>query len=121
MTNDMFSGDAGDVTHPWRRAMRTLGERAFSAIHAALLTGSRVDRLARTFALTAVVVPAMVFVVMPAHQSVPILAATRSDNKRAGAGGSTSTPSPEHGPSGVTTLQQKAAPAREPSRYSARP
>jgi hypothetical protein len=47
MTNDLFSGDAGDVTHPWRRAKRTLGEAAFSAIDAALLTGRRVDRLAR--------------------------------------------------------------------------
>ncbi|HEV3377672.1 MAG TPA: hypothetical protein VG126_10390 [Thermoleophilaceae bacterium] len=47
MTNDLFSGDAGDVTHPWRRAKRTLGEAAFSAIDAALLTGARVDRLAR--------------------------------------------------------------------------
>jgi hypothetical protein len=36
------------VTHPWRRAKRTLGEAAFSAIDAALLTGPRVDRLART-------------------------------------------------------------------------
>jgi Glycosyl transferase family 2 len=47
MTTDLFSGDAGDVTHPWRRAKRTLGEVAFSAIDAALLTGRRVDRLAR--------------------------------------------------------------------------
>jgi hypothetical protein len=48
MTNDLFSGDAGDVTHPWRRAKRTLGEAAFSAIDAALLTGARADRLAHT-------------------------------------------------------------------------
>ena len=47
MTRDLFSGDAGDVTHPWRRAKRTLGEVAFSAIDLALLTGPRVDRLAR--------------------------------------------------------------------------
>jgi hypothetical protein len=46
MTNDLFSGDAGDVTHPWRRVKRTLGETAFSAIDLALLTGRRVDRLA---------------------------------------------------------------------------
>jgi hypothetical protein len=47
MTPDMFSGDAGDVTHPWRRAKRGLGEVAFSAIDLAVLTGPRVDRLAR--------------------------------------------------------------------------
>jgi hypothetical protein len=47
MTPDLFSGDAGDVTHPWRRAKRTLGEVAFSAVDLALLTGPRVDRLAR--------------------------------------------------------------------------
>jgi hypothetical protein len=47
MTRDLFSGDAGDVTHPWRRAKRALGEVAFSAIDLALLTGPRVDRLAR--------------------------------------------------------------------------
>jgi hypothetical protein len=48
MTQDLFSGDAGDVTHPWRRAKRTLGEVAFTAIDFALLTGPRVDRLAGT-------------------------------------------------------------------------
>jgi hypothetical protein len=47
MTNELFSGDAGDVTHPWRRAKRTAGEAAFAAIDLALLTGRRVDRLAR--------------------------------------------------------------------------
>jgi hypothetical protein len=46
MTSDLFSGDAGDVTHPWRRAKRTAGEVAFSAIDLALLTGPRVDRVA---------------------------------------------------------------------------
>jgi hypothetical protein len=46
MTGDVFSGDAGDVTHPWRRLKRTLGELAFSAIDLTLLTGPRVDRLA---------------------------------------------------------------------------
>jgi hypothetical protein len=47
MTSDLFSGDAGDVTHPWRRVKRTAGELAFSAIDLTLLTGPRVDRLAR--------------------------------------------------------------------------
>jgi hypothetical protein len=47
MTSDLFSGDAGDVTHPWRRAKRAVGEVAFSAIDLALLTWPRVDRLAR--------------------------------------------------------------------------
>ena len=48
MTRDLFSGDAGDVTHPWRRLKRTLGEAAFEAVDRALLTRARVDRLART-------------------------------------------------------------------------
>jgi hypothetical protein len=47
MTADLFSGDAGDVTHPWRRLKRGLGEVAFEAISRAALTGPRVDRLAR--------------------------------------------------------------------------
>jgi Glycosyltransferase like family 2 len=45
MSRDLFSGDAGDVTHPWRRAKRTAGELAFSAIDLAVATGARVDRL----------------------------------------------------------------------------
>ena len=48
MTTDLFSGDAGDVTHPWRRVKRSVGEVAFSAIDLAVLTRLRVDRLART-------------------------------------------------------------------------
>jgi hypothetical protein len=47
MSHDLFSGDAGDVTHPWRRVKRSVGEVAFSVIDLALLTGPRVDRLAR--------------------------------------------------------------------------
>ena len=48
MTTDLFSGDAGDVTHPWRLVKRSVGEVAFSAIDLAVLTRPRVDRLART-------------------------------------------------------------------------
>jgi hypothetical protein len=48
MTTDLFSGDTGDVTHPWRRVKRSVGEVAFSAIDLAVLTRLRVDRLART-------------------------------------------------------------------------
>jgi hypothetical protein len=48
MTGDLFSGDAGDVTHPWRRLKRTLGEVAFEAIDRAALTRQRTDRLAET-------------------------------------------------------------------------
>jgi hypothetical protein len=47
MTADLFSGDAGDVIHPWRRLKRTLGGVAFGAISLATLTGPRTDRLAR--------------------------------------------------------------------------
>jgi GT2 family glycosyltransferase len=41
-----LSGDAGDVTAPWRRAKRTLGECVCRAADVLLLTGPRVDRLA---------------------------------------------------------------------------
>jgi hypothetical protein len=44
---DHLSGDAGDVTHPWRRAKRTLGELAFGAVDRAALIGRRADALAR--------------------------------------------------------------------------
>jgi hypothetical protein len=42
-----LSGDAGDVTHPWRRAKRTLGDLAFGALDQAALVGRRADALAR--------------------------------------------------------------------------
>jgi hypothetical protein len=47
MTDGFLSGDAGDVTHPWRRVKRTLGEAAFEAIDVTVLTRPRADRLAR--------------------------------------------------------------------------
>jgi hypothetical protein len=47
MTGEILSGDAGDVTHPWRRLKRRLGETAFEAVDLALLTRPRTDRLAR--------------------------------------------------------------------------
>jgi hypothetical protein len=43
---DFLSGDAGDVTSPWRRAKRTLGEVAFGALDRAALVHRRADRLA---------------------------------------------------------------------------
>jgi hypothetical protein len=43
-----LSGDAGDVTHPWRRAKRGLGELAYDAIDTLSGTRRRVDRLAAT-------------------------------------------------------------------------
>jgi hypothetical protein len=48
MTGDFLSGDAGDVSNPWRRVKRRLGEAAFEAVDRAVLTGARVDRLARS-------------------------------------------------------------------------
>jgi hypothetical protein len=42
-----LSGDAGDVTDPWRRAKRTAGELAFSALDALSGTRRRATRLAR--------------------------------------------------------------------------
>jgi hypothetical protein len=47
MTADYLSGDAGDVTHPWRRVKRALGEAASGALAAVTLAGPRADRLAR--------------------------------------------------------------------------
>ena len=47
MTAGYLSGDAGDVTHPLRRAKRALGEVAFSAIDRAALVGPRADAVAR--------------------------------------------------------------------------
>jgi hypothetical protein len=47
MTEDFLSGDAGDVTHPWRRAKRAAGEVAFGAIGRAALVGRRADAVAR--------------------------------------------------------------------------
>jgi hypothetical protein len=44
----LLSGDAGHVTHPWRRAKRTLGDLAFGALDRAALIGRRADALART-------------------------------------------------------------------------
>jgi len=42
-----LSGDAGDVTDPWRRAKRTAGELAYSALDTLAGTRRRVSRLAR--------------------------------------------------------------------------
>jgi len=45
---DYLSGDAGDVTHPWRRLKRALGETAAAALALATRSGARADRLARS-------------------------------------------------------------------------
>jgi hypothetical protein len=42
-----LSGDAGDVTDPWRRAKRTAGELAYGTLDAVTATRLRVARLAR--------------------------------------------------------------------------
>ncbi len=47
-TEDYLSGDAGDVTHPWRRAKRALGELTFDALGRAALIGRRTDAIARS-------------------------------------------------------------------------
>jgi len=46
MSDDYLSGDAGDVTNPWRRAKRAAGEVAFAAIDRATLVGRRADAVA---------------------------------------------------------------------------
>jgi hypothetical protein len=45
-----LSGDAGDVTNPWRRTKRGLGELAYSALDALAGTRRRAARLAETAA-----------------------------------------------------------------------
>jgi hypothetical protein len=47
VTAAALSGDAGDVTHPWRRAKRTLADVAFGAADRAVRVGARADALAR--------------------------------------------------------------------------
>jgi hypothetical protein len=47
VSEDHLSGDAGDVTHPWRRAKRALGDVAFGAIGRATLIGPRTGAVAR--------------------------------------------------------------------------
>ncbi|MEA2401314.1 MAG: hypothetical protein QOK00_1717 [Thermoleophilaceae bacterium] len=46
MSEDYLAGDAGDVTHPWRRAKRALGEVAFDALDRAALVARRADTVA---------------------------------------------------------------------------
>jgi GT2 family glycosyltransferase len=43
---DFLSGDAGDVTHPWRRLKRGIGELGCDGLDRAAVTARRVDRLA---------------------------------------------------------------------------
>ena len=83
MTSDLFSGDAGDVTHPWRRVKRGLGEAAFSAIDAALLTGPRVDRLTRKQPRRRVLVASVYRPGSLLAEALPQLASDRHDVKLA--------------------------------------
>ena len=46
--SSFLSGDAGDVTDPWRRAKRTVGEVAYAALDTLAGTRRRASRLART-------------------------------------------------------------------------
>jgi hypothetical protein len=46
--SSFLSGDAGDVSDPWRRAKRTAGELAFNAVDALAGTRRSAGRLART-------------------------------------------------------------------------
>ena len=45
-SHDFLSGDAGDVTRPWRRVKRTLGELGYDTLDRLTLTARRMDRLA---------------------------------------------------------------------------
>jgi hypothetical protein len=79
MTSDLFSGDAGDVTHPWRRVKRTVGEVLFSAIALASLTGPRLDRLARRQPSRRVLVASVYRPGSLLAGALPRLASTRHD------------------------------------------
>jgi hypothetical protein len=46
--SSFLSGDAGDVTYPWRRAKRTVGELAYNVIDTLTGTRLRTARLARS-------------------------------------------------------------------------
>jgi hypothetical protein len=71
-----LSGDAGDVTHPWRRAKRVAGEFAFEAID--ILAGTRraAGRLARNTAPRDILVTG---VYRPGSQLTAALPALRSE------------------------------------------
>jgi hypothetical protein len=76
MSDDFLSGDAGDVTNPWRRAKRAAGELAFAAIDRAALVGRRADAVARATPARRVLVAG---VYRPASQLAHALDALRSD------------------------------------------
>jgi hypothetical protein len=75
-----LSGDAGDVTDPWRRAKRTAGELAYNAIDTVTGTRLRAARLARNgpdrldILVTGVYRPGSIFA-----GAVPALHSTRHD------------------------------------------
>ena len=53
MSGDFLSGDAGDVTHPWRRAKRAAGEVAFDRDRPRGARRPRADAIARAHAAAA--------------------------------------------------------------------
>ena len=75
-----LSGDAGDVTDPWRRAKRTAGELAYNAIDTVTGTRLRAARLARSgpdrldILVTGVYRPGSIFA-----GALPALHSTRHD------------------------------------------
>ena len=73
------SGDAGDVTDPWRRLKRTAGELAYNAIDTVTGTRLRAARLAHTadrldILVTGVYRPGSIFA-----DALPALHSTRHD------------------------------------------
>jgi hypothetical protein len=71
-----LSGDAGDVTDPWRRAKRTAGELAFGALDTLSATRPRLARLARATPARDVLVTG---VYRPGSLMAKALPALRSD------------------------------------------
>ena len=75
-SSSFLSGDAGDVTDAWRRAKRSAGELAFTAVDALVGTRRRAARLARARPRRDVLV---IGVYRPGSSIADMLPAVRSD------------------------------------------
>jgi hypothetical protein len=76
VSDDFLSGDAGDVTYPWRRVKRAAGELAFSAVDRAARVGRRADTIAAATPRQRVLVAC---VYRPGSQAAEAAGALRSD------------------------------------------
>jgi hypothetical protein len=87
-----LSGDAGDVTDPWRRAKRSLGELAFEAVDTVAGTRRRAARLARAAVRRDVLVTGVYRPGSGLPAALPALRSERHDVRLAF--GSTAAPDP---------------------------